>query len=75
MDTLSGRRLDQQGIEDYPEAAGEIYQEIARRLGVLGLDNADGVFAASTQDAFSHQIFPNKQAFKHRKNPHGHNSL
>jgi phosphoribosylaminoimidazole-succinocarboxamide synthase len=75
LDTLSGRRLDQQGIEHYPESATEIYQEIARRLGVLGLDNADGLFASSSADAHLQQRFSNKQAFKQRKNPHGHNSL
>lgn len=75
LDLTTGRRLDLQGMEDDPEEASEIYQEVARRLGVLGLDSSDGLTSASTQDIFSKQRSPNKRSLKQRKNPHGHNSL
>jgi hypothetical protein len=75
MDTITGRRLDQQGMEDCPEGVSEIYQEVAYRLGVLELDNPDGLFASASRDIFSQMRSPNKRSFKQRKNPHGHNSL
>lgn len=75
VDITTGRRLDHQGMEDYPEAAGEIYQEVARRLGIQGLDTVDGFLAPSSPDGFLQQRFAHRQSYKHRKNPHGHNSL
>jgi phosphoribosylaminoimidazole-succinocarboxamide synthase len=35
FDLKTGQRLDQQGIKDNPEKSCEIYQEVARRLGVF----------------------------------------
>jgi len=75
LDLNTGRRLDQQGIQDYPEEASEIYQEVARRLGVLGLDIPEGIPLSASQDIFSQKRPFKKRSLKQRKNPHGHNSL
>jgi phosphoribosylaminoimidazole-succinocarboxamide synthase len=75
LDLHTGRRLDQQGVEDDLENASEIYQEVARRFGLLGLDNLDGNMASTPQNIFSTMNSPNRRPFKQRKNPHGHNSL
>lgn len=75
LDLTTGRRLDQQGMKDYPEETNEIYQEVARRLGVLGLDIPEGINGIASQDIFSKQRALKKSSLKQRKNPHGHNSL
>ncbi len=75
LDLTTGRRLDRQGVQDDPEKAGKIYQEVAHRLGVLGLEHPDGIFSSTSQDIFSQHRTYNKKSLKQRKNPHGHNSL
>lgn len=75
LDLTTGRRLDQQGVQDNPRYAHEIYQEVARRLGVLGMDVTESPLPQSSQDIFPPEKTPNKRSLKKRKKPHGHNSL
>jgi phosphoribosylaminoimidazole-succinocarboxamide synthase len=49
FDLRTENRLDRQGIQDNPEQALEIYQEVASRLGILGLTPPD--FSSLSQDA------------------------
>lgn len=75
LDLTTGKRLDQQGVEDNPQQAREIYQEVARRLGVLGLDMPEDMLSPISQDIFSQKNIRSKRSLKKGKNPHGHNSL
>lgn len=74
FDLVTSRRLDHSGMEEYPERTNEIYKEIAYRLGVLELENSDGMLAPLFEGKLSQIRSPGEQ-FKQRKKPHGHNSL
>ncbi len=75
LDLQTGKRLDRQGVHDNPEQARNIYQEVARRFGVLGLDIPEGTIAPAFQDIISSTKLLQKRSFNRRKSPNGHNSL
>jgi phosphoribosylaminoimidazole-succinocarboxamide synthase len=66
FDIHTGQRLDRQGIKENPEKAQEIYQEVARRLGVFESEEEKlrSKFAYKKQD----NSFTIKDTF------HGHSS-
>ncbi len=74
LDLTTGKRLDRQGVQDSPDEAPKIYQEVARRLGVLGMDIPEGTTPPS-QDIFPKNRPLLKRPLKPKKSPHGHNSL
>jgi phosphoribosylaminoimidazole-succinocarboxamide synthase len=75
LDLTTGNRLDIMGMEDTPEEAHGIYQEVSRRLGVLGLDNLENPPSPPSQDIFSKTMPRKRRSPKQRKTPHGNNSL
>jgi phosphoribosylaminoimidazole-succinocarboxamide synthase len=75
LDLKTGKRLDRQGVQDNPEQAREIYQEVARRFGVLGLDIPEGTTPPAFLDISSLTKPLHKQLLNRRKSPNGHNSL
>lgn len=75
IDLATGNRFDLQGMEDCPEEAHNIYQEIARKLGVLNPESTDSLASATTPNLFSQNKVVQPQPFNQRNNPHGHNSL
>jgi phosphoribosylaminoimidazole-succinocarboxamide synthase len=75
LDLKTGKRLDQQGAQDNPEQAREIYQEVARRLGILGLDIPEETVTPAFQDILASTKLLHKRSLNRRKSPHGHNSL
>lgn len=72
LDLKTGKRLDRHGVQDKPEQVLEIYQEVARRLGVLGLDLPSKKL--SSQGAGAAELAYKQILIKRRKKPHGHNS-
>jgi phosphoribosylaminoimidazole-succinocarboxamide synthase len=75
LDLTTGMRLDRQGIEDNPAHAEGIYQEVARRFGVLSLEAPENNQPGPSQDIFVQKKPLKKKSLKQRKKPHGHNSL
>lgn len=74
LDVKTGKRLDRQGVQHNPEQAQEIYREVARRLGILGLEIPEVSPTLSMQDILSLTKPLYKRSLNHRKNPNGHNS-
>jgi phosphoribosylaminoimidazole-succinocarboxamide synthase len=70
IDLATGKRLDWQGVQDNPEQMQKIYQDVARRLGVLGLDTSERLSSKSSEA--SKRLY--KEILMKRKKPHGHNS-
>lgn len=74
LDLKTGKRLDRQAVQDHPEQAQEIYREVARRLGILGLDIPEASPTLPIQDILSSTNPFYKRSLNRRKNPNGHNS-
>lgn len=75
LDLKTGKRLDRQGAQDNPEQAREIYQEVARRLGLLGLDAPEETMTSGLQDILASAKPSLKRSLNRRKSPNGHNSI
>jgi phosphoribosylaminoimidazole-succinocarboxamide synthase len=74
LDLTTGSRLDLTRMEDAPSQAHEVYQDLARKLGVLNLDTGESQSNSHSGDIFSKNLPGKKRSLKHRKKPHGHNS-
>jgi len=68
LDLTTGKRLDCQGMEDHPDQARSIYQEVAYRLGILNLEETENATSRTHEDLFHPRPYP-QQSFRKRKNP------
>jgi phosphoribosylaminoimidazole-succinocarboxamide synthase len=75
LDLKTGKRLDRQGAQDNPDEAREIYQEVARRFGLIGLEVPETPMTPGLQDILASVKPSLKRSLNRRKSPNGHNSI